>query len=142
MILVQAFMRASRLPFPPKESYWASNVVFGVGTGTHSLLQGVFRGVGGIVYEPYLGAKTNGLRGGCWGVFKGLGGLVGRPIKGGFDFIAQPIAGVLNTPSFIYKRLTIKKDPTSMKVTNFKIFGLENNGNEDHSRMLFNLEDE
>mmetsp|Transcript_12399 Transcript_12399/g.20831 ORF Transcript_12399/g.20831 Transcript_12399/m.20831 type:complete len:82 (+) Transcript_12399:1-246(+) len=33
-ILVQAFMRASRLPFPPKESYWASNIVFGFGMGT------------------------------------------------------------------------------------------------------------
>lgn len=34
LILIQAFMRASRLPFPPKDSYWASNVVLGVGMGT------------------------------------------------------------------------------------------------------------
>lgn len=142
MILVQAFMRASRQPHPPKESYWASNVVFGVGSGTQSLISGVLRGVGGILYEPYLGAKANGLRGGFAGIFKGIGGLVGRPIKGGFDFIAQPIAGVFNTPSFIYKKLTIKKDPTSMKVTNFKIFGIDCNPYEDQSQMLFGLDEE
>ena len=81
-------MRASRLSHPPKKPYFASNVVTGVGVGTGSLLFGVFRGVGGIFYDPYLGAKTNGFRGGCIGMFKGIGGLVGRPIKGGFDFIA------------------------------------------------------
>jgi hypothetical protein len=81
-------MRASRLSHPPKKSYFASNVLQGVGVGTGSLLMGVFRGVGGIFYDPYLGAKTNGFRGGCIGMFKGIGGLVGRPIKGGFDFIA------------------------------------------------------
>jgi hypothetical protein len=27
-------MRASRLSFPPKESYWAPNVVVGIGMGT------------------------------------------------------------------------------------------------------------
>jgi hypothetical protein len=88
MILIQAFMRASRLAHPPKESYWASNAVSGVGTGAQSLVLGVFKGVGGVIYEPYLGAKTNGFRGGCIGIFKGIRGLVGKPIKGGFDFIA------------------------------------------------------
>ena len=81
-------MRASRLPHPPKQSYWASNVVLGVGSGTQSLISGVFRGVGGVIYEPYLGIKSNGLRGGFLGIFRGIGGLVSRPIKGGFDFIA------------------------------------------------------
>ena len=57
MILIQAFMRASRLPFPPMESYWASNVVYGVGCGTQSLFTGIARGVGGVLYEPYIGAK-------------------------------------------------------------------------------------
>jgi hypothetical protein len=118
-------MRASRLAHPPKQSYWASNVVVGVGQGTHSLFSGVFRGVGGILYEPYLGIKSDGLRGGFIGIFKGIGGLVGRPIRGGFDFITQPVVGFLNTPSFIYKKLTLKSDPSSVKVTNFKIFGME-----------------
>jgi hypothetical protein len=33
IILVQAFLKASRLPHPIQK-YWASNVVYGVGTGT------------------------------------------------------------------------------------------------------------
>ena len=53
-ILIQAFMRASRLPFPDS-GYWASNVVSGVGLGTQSLISGVARGIGGVVYEPYSG---------------------------------------------------------------------------------------
>ena len=50
-------MRASRLPFPHMESYWASNVVYGVGCGTQSLFRGIAHGVGGVLYEPYIGAK-------------------------------------------------------------------------------------
>ena len=118
-------MSAARLPFPPPQSYWANNVVGGVGKGTTSMLYGVARGIGGIVYDPYIGAKQSGFKGGSIGVFKGLGGVVARPIKGCFDFVAQPIVGIINTPHFIYKRLTIKKDPTDKKETNFSIFGID-----------------
>jgi hypothetical protein len=104
-------MRASRLPHPIY-SYWASNVVVGVGRGTHSMLYGFLRGVGGVVYDPYIGCKEGGLVGGGIGVFKGLGGLAGRPIKGCFDFIAQPIVGLFWTPHYLYKRIVTKKDPT------------------------------
>ena len=112
-------MRASRLPYPPKESYWAPNLVRGVGRGTGSLFMGIGRGIGGVVYEPYKGARERGFKGMTIGIFKGFGGLIGRPIKGGFDFIAQPIAGVINTPNYIYKALTKENDPTSVKVANF-----------------------
>ncbi len=50
---------------------------------------------------------------------KGIGGLVAYPIKGTFDFVAQPIAGIINTPNYIYKKITHKKDPTSVKLVNF-----------------------
>ena len=116
-------MRASRLPFP-ESSYWASNVVSGVGLGTQSLIDGVARGLGGAVYEPYSGWTKQGFVGGLAGFGRGLGYLVYRPIKGGFDFIAQPIAGALNTPNFIYNKFAIQNDPTSVPVTNFKIFGM------------------
>ena len=86
---------------------------------------GVVRGVGGVVMDPYQGAIQDGFKGGCIGVFKGLGGLIGRPLKGTFDIIAQPLVGVVNTPSYIYKRLTSKLDPSSVKITNFKIFGID-----------------
>jgi hypothetical protein len=66
-------------------------------------------GVGGIILEPYNGAKANGFKGGCYGIAKGIGGLVGRPIKGGFEFIAQPLVGVLNTPSFLYRKFWNKQ---------------------------------
>jgi len=122
-ILIQAFMRASRLPFPDS-SYWASNVVSGVGLGTQSLISGVARGIGGAVYEPYVGLKREGLYGGLTGMGRGLSYLIYRPIKGGFDFIAQPIAGALNTPNFIYTKFAMQNDPTSFRATNFKIFGM------------------
>ena len=109
MLLVQAFLKASRLPYPIQK-YFASNVVYGVGFGTSSLVKGVCRGVGGVIYEPYRGAKTKGFKGGCYGMAKGIGGLVGRPIKGGFDFVAQPLVGVLNTPTFIYKKYWSKQN--------------------------------
>ena len=52
------------------------------------MLYGVIRGVGGIVYDPYIGAKQAGFKGGSIGVVKGLAGVVHRPIKGCFDFVA------------------------------------------------------
>jgi len=118
-------MKASRTPYP-YESYWASNFVYGIGMGTSSIIYGVMRGVGGVVYDPYIGAKQKGLRGGGIGVVKGLGGLMARPIKGAFDFVAQPIVGVINTPHFLYKKLTVRKTPKEPKVTNFSIFGVDN----------------
>jgi len=81
-------MHSSRQPYPPKESYWANNVVSGVGVGSASLVKGLFRGIGGVVYDPYIGAKKNGFRGFSLGFFKGIGGLIGRPVKGTFDFVA------------------------------------------------------
>jgi hypothetical protein len=81
-------MKTSRMPYPPGQAYWANNVVSGVGRGTSSMLYGVIRGVGGIVYDPYIGAKQAGFKGGSIGVVKGLAGVVHRPIKGCFDFVA------------------------------------------------------
>jgi hypothetical protein len=68
-------MRASRLPFVT-ESYWAQNVVYGVGLGTSSLIFGVARGIGGVVYEPILGCINKGFLGGIQGFARGLSGLV------------------------------------------------------------------
>jgi hypothetical protein len=61
------------------------------------------------------------------GVARGLGGLIYKPVKGTFDFLAQPIVGLRNTPMSIYKKLTTKRDATSIKggILNFKIFGIE-----------------
>lgn len=102
------------------------------------MLYELVRGIGGIVYEPYIGAKKNGIKGGSIGMVKGIGGVVARPIKGCFDFVAQPIVGAINTPSFIYKRLKHKKDPTTFKITNFKIFeNLDHTDNEATKLLLY-----
>ena len=118
-------MKSSRLPFPPIESYWASNVADGAKKGTSSLTWSIIRGVGGVVYDPYIGYKQGGVRSGGIGFVKGVGGLVARPIKGCFDFVAQPMAGLAFTPGYIYKKITTKKDPSTAKETNFKMFGIE-----------------
>ena len=130
MLLVEAFMAASRLPYPPREAYFASNVVNCAGKGCYSLGYGIARGVAGIVYDPYIGGKTGGVKGGLKGVAKGFGGLVARPVKGGFDFIAQPIAGAIKTPKYLYKKIKKKKDKTRAEETNFKMFGIEENSKE------------
>ena len=52
------------------------------------MIYGVGHGLGGVLYEPYKGARKNGVRGGLVGVAKGLGGLVYRPLKGGFLMLA------------------------------------------------------
>jgi hypothetical protein len=49
-------MKSSRLGFPPKESIWASNVLYGLGLGTKSLLSEIIFGVKGVVTEPIKGA--------------------------------------------------------------------------------------
>jgi len=68
----------------------------------------VGRGISGVVYEPYKGAKKSGFKGGALGVGKGLVGLVGRPVKGVLTFGAQTGAGVVNTPKWIGKKLQKK----------------------------------
>ena len=87
-ILIQAFMKATRLSFPEKDQYWASNVVVGVGRGTKGLVIEVCRGVSGVLVEPIKGAKKWGFSGGIGGFLFGLACLVGRPMKGVFHFVS------------------------------------------------------
>ena len=82
-----AFLTASRQPYPPPESYWAPDVLRGVGWGAYSLVLNVAYGLGGVLYEPYKGAKEEGIVGFSYGVARGLGGLIYRPIRGSFDLI-------------------------------------------------------
>ena len=43
---------------------------------------GLFRGLTGIVYEPYKGARKKGLKGFGVGMGKGLVGIVAKPVGG------------------------------------------------------------
>lgn len=108
MQLVEAFMTASRLPYPPKDAYFASNVASGAKRGSFSLAKGIALGVSGVVIDPYLGSKKGGVKGGLKGVAKGFSGLLTKPVKGGFDFIAQPIAGAIKTPKYLYNKIKRK----------------------------------
>lgn len=81
----------------------------GIGRGTGSVVWEVGRGISGVVYEPYIGIKKKGFKGGMKGMGLGLAGLVGRPIKGGLTFVAQTGVGVVNTPKWIGKKLKKKK---------------------------------
>lgn len=112
-------MKVSRLPIGEAQGYWAGNVVQGVGKGTHSLLQNTMIGVKGVVYEPYIGAKKKGIIGGGIGFFKGLSGLIYRPLRGCFDFVSQPVAGIINTPNYIYSRIKHKNGKSSRHRINF-----------------------
>ena len=105
------------MPFSTGKKKWASNVLSGFGRGTSLALTGVAKGIGGVVYEPYKGAKEKGFKGGAKGVGKGLAGFVTKPLKGGFEFFAQPIVGLGNTPSFLKKKMMKKKNGT--RDTNF-----------------------
>lgn len=122
--LVQAFMRASRVQHAPKESYWASNIVSGVGMGTKSLAEGFCLGIGGVLCDPYNETVEHGISGLPRGVAKGVSGLVAKPIRGTFDFVAQPIAGALNTPGYVYKKLS-GADEVTQRELNFRLFGLD-----------------
>lgn len=118
-------MRASRTPFPSGDSYWAGDIVTGVGKGTTALIYGLGQGLGGLVIEPYRGAQENGFIGMSLGIFRGIGGFILRPLRGGFDFITQPIVGIIYTPHCIYRKLTETPVQDAIKEINFKIFGIE-----------------
>lgn len=59
-----------------------------MGKGTFGLANGIYKGISGIVTEPYKGAKSSGVKGGLKGAAKGIGGVVYRPVKGVCDFVA------------------------------------------------------
>lgn len=110
-------MKVSRLQIRDNEGYWAGNVVEGLGRGTQSLLYNTIKGFSGVLYEPYIGAKMRGIKGGSIGFFKGLTGLIFKPIRGCFDFVTQPVAGFLNTPNYIYTRMRVRNAKPRHRIT-------------------------
>mmetsp|Transcript_35773 Transcript_35773/g.54783 ORF Transcript_35773/g.54783 Transcript_35773/m.54783 type:complete len:220 (-) Transcript_35773:1229-1888(-) len=115
-------MKVAALPFPDKDSQWASNVVFGVGLGAQGFIKGFAKGVSGVVTEPYKGAREKGVQGGVGGLYKGFKGLVKKPAKGVYQLFAQPIVGLSNTPGYISKKINKKGGE---QPTNFQIFGVD-----------------
>jgi hypothetical protein len=75
----------------------SSNFVEGLGHGITSMVQGVFKGVTGVVTQPINETKKKGALGIVTGFFKGIGGLVTNPLVGGLEFISHTSEGIKNT---------------------------------------------
>ncbi|KAJ3364419.1 hypothetical protein GGF32_001943 [Allomyces javanicus] len=73
------------------------HAVYGVTTGTKSLVSGVFSGVTGVVMRPIEGAEKEGVGGFFKGVGKGLVGLASKPVVGLFDMASNLSEGIKNT---------------------------------------------
>lgn len=131
---------------PPLESYWADNIVTGLGKGAKSFAWGVARGIGGVIYDPINETVKRGVIGLPVGIAKGVGGLVGRPAKGCFDMVAQPVVGCIKTPGFVYNKLMRPEDTIKPGKQNFGLFGLQSTqfgsekGDDDDEETCFILE--
>jgi hypothetical protein len=75
----------------------SSNFVEGLGHGITSVVQGVFKGITGVVTQPINETKKKGALGIVTGFFKGVGGLVTNPLVGGLEFISHTSEGIKNT---------------------------------------------
>ncbi|EAL65154.1 RhoGAP domain-containing protein [Dictyostelium discoideum AX4] len=82
----------STTPVKPK------TFVDGALRGVWSIGVGVVNGAKGIVEQPYLGAKNNGLGGFVKGVAKGVSGVVILPAVGVLEFFSYTTQGIYNTP--------------------------------------------
>jgi len=58
------------------------NLASGIGYGSWAFCKGIVTGIGGLVYEPYIGARKKGAKGLAVGVGKGVIGLVAKPVGG------------------------------------------------------------
>jgi len=72
----------------------------GLFEGGKSLGMGLFKGVTGLVTDPYKGAKNDGAKGFFTGVGKGLLGVVAKPTSGAVSFASQSLTGIGNTMDY------------------------------------------
>ena len=89
------------------------NLASGIGYGGMAFATGLFRGLTGIVYEPYKGARKKGVKGFGVGIGKGLVGVVAKPVGGTVGLVGCTVQGAVSTPSTIKKAVTKKKDGTT-----------------------------
>jgi len=72
------------------------NLVTGVLMGGFKVIEGVARGVSGLVVDPVVEAKKGGVGGFFKGVGKGLLGAVTKPVGGAMDGVSKITQGVAN----------------------------------------------
>ena len=95
--------RVFRNPITEQKRKSPGNFASGIFIGTGKMIAGFAKGIGGLIYEPYKGAKENGFKGATKGIGKGILGLVCKPVAGTIDFVTFTVRGVSNTPLSVYK---------------------------------------
>ena len=85
------------------------NIVSGIGYGGWAFCKGIVTGIGGLVYEPYKGAKKKGAKGFTVGIGKGMIGLVAKPVAGTVGLVGCTVQGAISTPGTIAS--SVKKKP-------------------------------
>uniref|UniRef100_A0A7S3J189 Uncharacterized protein n=1 Tax=Euplotes harpa TaxID=151035 RepID=A0A7S3J189_9SPIT len=85
-----------------KKKKQPSNIISGLFSGTTIMISSIFKGVAGLVVEPYKGAKSEGVKGATLGVGKGILGLICKPIAGSIDLVTYTTRGIGNTPGTIF----------------------------------------
>eukprot|EP00466_Bigelowiella_natans_P010647 jgi/Bigna1/73670/fgenesh1_pg.25_\ len=74
-----------------------SHALSGISAGVKALGRGVVGGVSGVVVDPVIGARRDGVGGFLGGIGKGMLGLVFKPATGAMDALTQVTEGVRNT---------------------------------------------
>ena len=99
----QAPDRVFKIPINKSQRKMPSNFATGIFMGTGKMLIGIVKGIGGLIYEPYKGAKESGFKGATKGIGKGILGLIFKPMAGTIDFVTCTVRGVSNTPASVYR---------------------------------------
>lgn len=73
-----------------------NNILYSFGYGMYLLYEGFEKGITGIVYLPYNGAKKFGKFACMVGAVKGLCGVILKPVSGTFDALAKISEGISN----------------------------------------------
>ena len=102
-------MTGSQVSEQDKKHKNPKNVVSGLGYGGYAFIKGIATGLGGVLYQPYKGAKEKGAKGAAVGVGKGLIGLVAKPVAGTVGLVGCTVQGAANTPGTL-KRAVTKKE--------------------------------
>ena len=105
---VPEYMTGSQVSESSKHHKNPKNIVSGLGYGGYAFVKGIASGIGGLVYQPYKGAKEKGAKGAAVGVGKGLIGLVAKPVAGTVGLVGCTVQGAVSTPGTMKRALTKK----------------------------------
>jgi len=87
------YIRLRNIRRHKKSRHVGEGIVFGL----RDLVKGISQGLIGIIEQPYIGAKEEGVEGALKGVAKGFTGIVAKPVVGVIDLITRTSEGIKNT---------------------------------------------